>query len=207
MLATVLSCNGQPTIKRAGRSDTIPLTPQVSPGTGDLIQAPASSQARLCLLPNLLVQIDRAAELEIRQLTITKDGNETGNAILARSAAVRLVKGRMFVSHVWGEAMARFTVETPNGQLIVISNALFCIETEPEKTRITCASGLIDFQPKGSPTSTRISAGFVGETSGGTLNLNPADTDPLAQESLLDALQAEQKLRELASARRNVLPR
>lgn len=203
----MLSCDGQPTIKRAGRGDTILLTPQISPGTGDLIQAPATSQARLCLLPNLLAQIDRGAELEIGRMIITKDGNETGNAIFARSAAARLVKGRMFVSHVWGEAMARFTVETPNGQLIVISNALFCIEIEPEKTRITCASGLIDFQPKGSSTSTRISAGFVGETSGSTLNLNPAETDPAGQENLVDALQAEQKLRELAAARRNVLPR
>jgi ferric-dicitrate binding protein FerR (iron transport regulator) len=118
-----------------------------------------------------------------------------------------LTSGRILVSHAWGEAIARFTVATGHGQLIVSSNALFWVESDAARTRITCASGSLGFQPKKASSTSRIGSGFVAESSGTTLNLTPAEADAGSQERVLEALQLEQQLRDLAARNRNLLPR
>jgi hypothetical protein len=206
ILATVLSCDGQATIKRAG-GEVVPLTSDTRLGSGDIAQTSGSSRAQLSLLPNLLVQLDREARLEIVRLAITKDGNETGDAIRARVASIRLIKGRLIVSHVWGEAIARLVLATPHGELVLSSNALFSVETGAGQTRVTCVSGSLSFRSSQASSATKISPGFLAETSGTAVTVTPAETDASAQETLVEALEVEQELRAAARQKRNVLPR
>lgn len=207
MQATVLAVNGPATISASGRGQPVPLVPGARPGKGEIVETTGPSRAAVALLPNLLIQLDRDARLEIIRLAITKDGNETGAAMQGRYANVRLLNGRMFASQVWGEAMAKFNVITSQGQLLTTSNSLFCIETDEHKTRVTCVSGSVGFRPRESEADTQIPPGFVGEWSGSRTSLATAETDARGQEDLQAGLEIEETLRALSGQNRFVLPR
>jgi hypothetical protein len=78
---------------------------------------------------------------------------------------------------------------------------------EKQKTRVTCASGWVEFRPLTEAKATRIPPGSVGQWPSGTSSITNADTDPVAQEDLQQAVEVEQMLRGLVAAKRNVLPR
>lgn len=205
MQATVLAVEGPATINARGQS--MPLTPGAHPGKGETLETTGGSRVAIALLPNLLVELDHNARLEIARLAITKDGNETGAAMQGRYAEVRLLGGRMFASQVWGEALAKFILVTSQGELVTTSNALFCVESDEHKTRVTCVSGSVGFQARAAEAVTRIPPGFVGEWSGASLSLVAAETDARGQEELQEALEVDEKLRGLSSQNRLVLPR
>jgi hypothetical protein len=205
--ATVLAVNGPATISANARGQRLPLVPGARPGKGEIVEATGPSRAAVALLPNLLIQLDRDARLEIIRLAITKDGNETGAAMRGRYAEVRLLKGRMFASQVWGEAIAKFSVMTSHGEFVTTSNALFCLEAGEQKTRVTCVSGLVGFRAREGEADTQIPAGFVGEWSRSGVRLVAAETDARGQEDLQEGLEVEENLRALSGQNRLVLPR
>lgn len=205
--ATVLAVDGPAAMSPNVRGRFVPLAPGAHPGEGEILETTGSARAAIALLPNLLVQLDRDARLEIVRLAITKDGNETGAAMQARYADVKLLSGRMFASHVWGEAIAKFTVTTSHGRVVTTSNALFCVEVDEHKTRVTCVSGSIGWQADNAAGVTRIPPGFVGEWSASNSALGAAESDERAQESLLEGLEIEEKLRQLTIEKHYVLPR
>ena len=194
-------------INANAREQSVPLLPGAHPGKSDILEMTGSSRAAISLLPNLLVQLDRNARLEIQRLAITKDGNETGGAMRGRYAEVKLLTGRMFASQAWGEAIAKFTVLTAQGELVTTSNALFCVEADGQKTRVTCVSGSVEFRGRDAETSTRIPPGFVGEWSASSSSLVAAESDARGQEDLQEGLEVEERLRALSSQNRLVLPR
>ena len=207
VLATVLTVEGPAIIRSEVGAQFIPILPGAHPGKGTIIETPALSRAGISLLPNLLVQLDRNARLEIVRLALTKDGNETGSSMRGRFAEVKLMRGRMLASQVWGEASARFKVVTPQGELVTSSNSLFWVEADENKTRVTCISGVIGLRVGNSETVTRIPPGFVGEWSHSNSTLFAAERDALAQEALQEGLDVEQKLRVLAGRNRFLLPK
>lgn len=199
--------DGQPSVDRGSRGRLIPLTADFHPGRGDVLETPEASRAGLCLLPNLLVLLDRGARMEIIRLALTKDGNETGGDMEGRFAETKLSNGRMIVSHSWGEARARFSLATSEGEVTTPSNALFVVQSEQRQTRVTCASGWVEFRPSSAANATRIPPGSVGQWSGTAPSLSKAEADPVAQEDLQQAIEVEQMLRGLAAPKRNALPR
>lgn len=205
--ATVLAVEGPATSSSNVRGKSVPLTPAGHVGKGEVVETSGSSRAALALLPNLLVQLDRGARLEILRLAIAKDGNETGAAMQARHAGVRLPVGRMFVSQAWGEAIARFSVITPHGELVTSSNALFCVEADEQKTRVTCVSGSVGWRRQAGDAVTRIAPGFVAELAAADSKTAAAESDPRGQEDLEEGLEVEEKLRFLISQNRYALPR
>lgn len=207
VLATVLAVEGSAAISSKVRERLVPLAPNARAGQGEIIELPGSARAAVSLLPNVLVQLDRNARLEIIRLAITKNGNETGASMQARSAEVRLIKGRMFVSQGWGEAIAKLSIITPQGELVTTSNALFCVESDEQKTRVTCVSGSVDFQVRKGEDATPIPPGFVWEGSSSGTALAAAETDARGQADLQEGLEVEEKLRALSSQNRLVLPR
>jgi hypothetical protein len=206
VLATVLFVEGPAVIRSDIRGQPVPLAPGAHAGLGKIIETPGSSRADIALLPNLLVQLEPNTRLEIVRLAMTKDGNETGSSMQGRYADVKLMNGRMFASHDWGEAIAKFRVITPQGELLTTSNALFCVESDEKKTRVTCVSGSVEMRPRGGQAVTSISPGFVGEWSASTSNLVAAETDARGQEDLQEGLDVEQKLRGLIAKARYALP-
>ena len=205
--STVLLVDGQPTVDRGSRGKLIPLAADFCPGGGDVLETPGPSRAGLSLLPNLLVLLDRGARMEIIRLALTKDGNETGLDMRGRFAEIKLSNGRIFVSHSWGEARARFSLATSEGEVTTPSNALFIVQAERQKTRVTCASGWVEFRPSGATTATRIPPGSVGQWPSPASNVSRAEADPVAQEDLQQAVEVEQMLHGLTANKRNALPR
>ena len=189
------------------RGHSRPAAPGTHPGIGEILETTAPSRAAVALLPNLLIQLDRGARLEIIRLAITKDGNETGAAMQGRSAEVRLVKGRMFASQLWGEARAKFSVMTAHGELVTTSNALFCLEAGEQGTRLTCISGSVGFRTPGSDADTQVLPGFVGEWNASGASLVAAETDARGQEDLQEGIEVEENLRALSAQNRFKLPR
>ena len=198
VLATVLSTEGIAGLKTV-RGESSPLVSGAHPGEGAVIQTSASSRAALQILPNILIQLDPDTAIEIIRIAVTKDGNETGSAMRGRYAAIRILAGRTFVSHTWGQASSGFTVMTPHGELVTSSNSLYCLEADEQKTRITCVSGTVRFQPHDGTAATAIRGGFLAEWPSPVPGPVAAETDPRGQEDLQKALEAEQKLRRLTS--------
>jgi hypothetical protein len=189
---------GTAVISPGVRGQSSPLLRGTHPGRGAVIQTSASSRAAVEILPNILVQLDHDTGIEIVRIAITKDGNETGQAIRGRYATVRLVAGRVFVSHTWGEASSGFTVMTPHGELVTTSNSLYCLEADEHKTRLTCASGTVRFQPRDGSAAIAIRGGFLGEWPSPARTL-AAETDARGQEDLQETVRVEQTLRRLLS--------
>lgn len=198
-LATILSVEGPAAISRNVRGQFDPLQSGAHPGAGNVIETSASSRVAVALLPNILFQLGPNSRLEIVRLALTKDGNETGDGMRGRYAEVKLLAGRMFVSQVWGEATVRFTVATPHGELVTTSNALYCLESDEQKTRVTCISGTVGFRPSESATATRVPAGFLGEWPSQASSVVAAQTEARGQDDLQEALEVEQKLHGLMS--------
>jgi hypothetical protein len=145
--------------------------------------------------------------MEILRLAVTKEGNETGTDMRARFAEIKLVNGRIMASHVWGEALAQFTVVTPHGEVATPSDALFIVESGPQNTRVICASGWVEFKPIGKGSGARIPPGSVGQWPSTGTNITPAEADPVAQEDLQQAVDVEPILRRLSTQKRNAFPR
>jgi len=205
VVATVLSVDGTATVSANGGLQFVTLLPDAHPGKGAIIETAASSRAALALLPNILIQLDQGTRIEIIRLALAKDGNETGSAMRGRYAEVKLFSGQIFVSHDWGEANAQFTVATPQGNLVTRSNALFCVQSDGNLTRVTCAAGGVEFLPPGAGSvATRISAGHLGEWSQAASTVVAAERDARGQADLEQALEVEEKLRALRERIRNV---
>lgn len=207
VLATVLAVEGPAMVGPDVHGQFVPLLRGAHPGKGEIIETPGSSRAAISFLPNLLVQLEPKSRLEIIRIAITKDGNETGNAMLGRYANAKLMGGRMLASHAWGEATAKFTLITPHGELVTASNSLFWVDADEHKTRVTCVSGSVGFRPRDSDTVTRIAPGFVGEWSVLSSRVVAAASDARGQEELQEGLGVEQKLSALISQSLYALPR
>ena len=205
-LATVLSVDGSAEVSSDEGRTFSPLALNTI-GKVAILRTASESKLSLTLLPNSLVHLDRDTSLQIVRIALVKDGNETGTDMLARFADVKLIGGRLFVSHAWGGARARLTIGTANGEVSTPSNAAFWVESAEGKTRVTCVSGWVEFQPSGASTSTRISPGSIGRWPSAGENITTADADVRGQDDLQQAIELEQRMRALLRQKRNVLPR
>jgi hypothetical protein len=206
-LATVLFIDGPAQISSDGGRTFSQLRPTETPGKGEILRTDSTSRVSLALLPNCLVHLDRDTAVEIVRINLVKDGNETGGDMRGRFARLRLINGRIFISHVWGEAPARLGIATADGEVSTPSNAAFWVEFAGAKTRVTCVSGWIEFQPSGAPGSTRIRPGSVGQWPSADGSMSAADADSRGQDDVQQAIELEQRMRSLMSQKRNLLPR
>lgn len=206
-LATVLSAEGSAEISADGGRTFSPLRSLQSAGRNAVLRTGPTGRVTLTLLPNCLVHLESDTALEIARIALVKDGNETGADVRGRFAEVKLIRGRIFVSHEWGEAPARLSVSLAGGELSTPSNATFWAELVEEKIRITCVSGWIEFGPSTSAVPARIRPGWIGQWPSAGENPRPADTDPRGQEDLQRAVELEPLMREMLNKQRNVLPR
>jgi ferric-dicitrate binding protein FerR (iron transport regulator) len=207
VLATVLAVDGSATTVANPRAKAALLAPGTHLAQRQIVETSGASRVAIALLSNLLVQLDHDARMEILRLAITKDGNETGPAMQGRYAEVKLMSGRMFVSQAWGEAIARFTITTPHGDVITASNALFCVESNGQNTRVTCVSGSVALRARDAQAATRIEPGFIWEWSASSSSMIAAEGDARGQEELQEGLEIEQQLRDLIAQNRDALPR
>src|SRR5215831_16448256 len=98
VLATVLSVEGSAEVRQKSCSEFNQITPSTLLGVGDLVRTGTSGTLNLAFLPNVLASLSENTELQIDDLTLTKDGYAMRNDIRARSVRVILLGGTMRTS-------------------------------------------------------------------------------------------------------------
>src|SRR6266571_3453493 len=201
VVASVLSFRGESTYRSKEASDFRPINLQTKLGPGSTLKTSNDGQLNMILIPGALARISGDSELRIEELRLTKDGNETGDAMRERTVRVELRRGAMIVLF---EGVARFTIETHQCTITVLPSCLFRLDVDGSRTRLTCIRGKIYAARKPAQISA-VEAGYVCEwpSDHGAV---PAADDVQGQIDTIATLQAGRELRDLEAARRDHLP-
>ena len=201
VVASVLSFRGESTYRSKEASDFLPIDLQTKLGPGSTLKTANDGQLNMILIPGALARISGDSELRIEELKLTKDGNETGDAMRERTVQVELRRGAMIVLF---EGVARFTIETHQCTITVLPGCLFRLDVDGSRTRLTCVRGKIYAARKPAPISA-VEAGYVCEwpSDRGAV---PAVGDARGEIDTTETLQAGRELRDLEAARRDHLP-
>lgn len=178
--------------------------PPVCPGT--VIRTSLASTAQIACLSNALVDLSENSIVEIVDLTVTKDGNETEDEMEGRSVRCRLASGIMTFAYRGAEGVSEFIAVTPHGTLVAKFNCVVRLAVDNQTTRITCASGMVSFQPSDGRPPVWVEAGFVTELPAHGSTVIPAAETAAGQQDVDSALEVERQLIRLAIARRATLP-
>src|SRR5207245_7257031 len=103
------------------------------------LTTPTDGAINLALIPGALTQISGDSELKIEELELTKDGNETGDAIRERIARVGFRRGGMIVLF---DGFARFTIQTPQATITVLPGCLIRLDVDAILRSVTWFGGM-----------------------------------------------------------------
>jgi hypothetical protein len=207
--ATILSIDGTCSVRFASTRSAVSLSRDLHPARGDSIETSSGGRVAAALLPNLLIDLAPATTLRIVDLSLTKDGNETGDAMRRRVGRANLIRGRIFVSQERRDVAAepQLTITTTHGQATSNFDCVFALETSEQRTRMTCSSGWCYFAPARGGESVRVEPGYVidcGE--GASPKTFAAETDAEAQATLGEIRVTGQKLVQLRDAQPDAAP-
>lgn len=206
--ATILGTRGTVRVKSSPSSQFVPAEPGLALGGGAQLQTGEAAQADLALLPNTLARILGGADLSINSLKLSKDGNETGDAMIARRAEISLAEGGTFLRFRRPPgSFGTLVLNTSHAAITANSDCLIYVETSPQRLRVICVRGLVEIAPAGGQKALSVEAGSMAESSSQTSSLVEVSADAAAQEKVLQAISAERELLALARGRRNILPR
>jgi ferric-dicitrate binding protein FerR (iron transport regulator) len=143
--ATVLSVKGRVVFGNPYRNAFEPVTLKSRLHDGDTVRSANGASLDLTLIPGTLVRLSSDSEIKIEQLSITKDGNDTGPAMRDRKARILLSRGKIFILFTPSDTSPSQVV-IKAGQLMINpdSDCLFCVGTDGTTTRVTCAKGNIN---------------------------------------------------------------
>ncbi|PYL27484.1 MAG: hypothetical protein DMF45_12105 [Verrucomicrobia bacterium] len=201
VVATILSLRGQIVYSSKEGGSFEPISSETKLGAGSTLRTPTDGAINLALIPGALTQISGDSELKIEELELTKDGNETGDAIRERIARVGFRRGGMVVLF---DGFARFTIQTPQATITVLPGCLFRLEVDGSHTRLTCVRGKIYAAPKSGPISA-VEAGYVCKWPSDH-GPAPAADAPQGQIDTTATIQVGRELRDLEARGRDRLP-
>ena len=201
VLATVLSTRGEIVSSSSKSVEFRPVDRETKLGAGSILRTSSEGQVDLMLIPGALARVSGSSELKIEELSLTKDGNETGDAIRQRMARMELRRGTMVVLF---EGFAHFTIETREATIRVLPSCLLRVDVDEKEVRATCVRGKAYATPKSGQVVT-VDAGHFREwpSERGAVS---ATEDPRGQKNTLAALEVARSLQELADAQRDRLP-
>jgi hypothetical protein len=204
--AMVLSVHGQVICGWEGRNDFRPIASGAEPGRGSVLRTSNDARVNLALLPGVRVQVSGNSEIKIEELKISKDGNETADAMRNRVARLRLNRGRITILCIRrGETASQFTINTQQATITTDSDCLFSLQSDGTKTRVTCVRGKVYASQDDRPTAA-VDAGFFQEWPSGRSTAVSIVDEPPAQIETMKALEAEGQLIQSESASRKSRP-
>jgi hypothetical protein len=201
IFATVLSARGEVSLLEKGSTNFRRLEFGANLSAGTVLRTSADAQLNLELVPGALAQISGDSELKIEELKLTKDGNETGDAMRERIVRIELRRGGMIVLF---EGFAQFIIETREATVRVLPSCLLRLDVDEHGTRATCVRGKSYATPKNGQI-VAVDAGYFREW---PLERGAVSTteDRRSQMETTATLEAARKLQELAAAQRDRLP-
>jgi hypothetical protein len=204
--ATVLSVKGRVVSGKAGRNAFEPVTLKSRIHDGDAVRSTDGASLDLTLIPGALVRLSGDSEIKIEQLSITKDGNETGPDMRNRSARVLLGRGKIFVLFSLSEAStSQVVIKAAQLTISPDSDCLFCVGTDGTTTRVTCSRGNINASAEAHSPVT-IAAGYFQQWPTTHTQPGVATDDATAQIDITLSLEAGGQLQQQASAWQNRRP-
>lgn len=204
--AALFAVKGKVVFGNAERNDFHPVTLKSRIHSGDTVRSSDGASIDLALIPPALLQLAGDSEIKIDELSITKDGNQTGGDMRARAARIRLNRGKVIVLFTPSDKSAsQFAVTT--GQLTIKpdSDCLFSVWTDGKTTRVTCTKGKVN-APADAQTPVTIIGGYFEQWPTTRKAPVPATEDAGAQIDITESLEIEQRLEEEASAWQNRRP-
>ncbi|MEP6956036.1 MAG: hypothetical protein ABI883_04370 [Chthoniobacterales bacterium] len=186
--------NGPAEVKQEGESVFREIMPTSLLGVGALLRTRTGGTLQVTFLPSALAGLSEETELQIDELTLTKDGNETGNDVRSSIVRLRLLRGTMHALLVrLGAAPSDLTIKTPHGAVIAGSDCFFFLNVDDRRTRITCIQGRVITRFERSDYT--VEAGSFQEFPSSHLSPRAAEEDAQAQrEVTTDADHALQSL-------------
>ena len=197
--AVVLQADGNVSV-------TMPVGPSADVGRGSRIAHGATfvtdfdAHSALSLLPGALIDVGPQSEVRILALKLTKNGNRIHEAI-RREVRIALTRGVLTASIRFETDERGVVIETPHGSLSLNGPALFRIEARDAVTRVTCARGVVFFEPKDGANVT-LEAPAFREWPAAEREAIPADFDVRAMEEIENSKEVEQKLLGLETRQR-----
>ncbi len=101
------------------------------------------------LLPGLLIELAAESEIEIQQLSLVRDGDETIHPMVRREARVRLRRGTLIASVGRAQTDSFLFVETPAATLVAGPERTFKVVLGDNQARVLSVRGKIEVQPAG----------------------------------------------------------
>lgn len=204
VLGSVFQVQGTAVASQRTEADhSRPLSAGSQFAAGDEIRVLAESSAALCLTPGIYLRCFGPSRLQIEDLRISKDGDETGDAMKSRLATIRLGEGRIhaFLPSA-GSARTELKINTETtGTIVANPDSLFSVVLGRESIRVLCIRGELNWSKAAGP----IVAGFYCEWNfgGATPEILPASEDAAAQHEVIATLDSANSLEELETATRN----
>lgn len=162
----------------------IALTSAAFVNSGETIVSSEDTRLDLALLPGILVELAGNAEIEIAQLRLERDGDQTIHPMIARNARIRLNRGALIASIVQAQTDSHLFVETPDGTLFAGPARTMKVSVTGTKVRILSVRGKIAVLLGDSRKSSKIPAGYFAE-------LPMTKAEPVAAASAGSEVQAE----------------
>jgi hypothetical protein len=190
----------------AERNRFDPVTVKSFIRSGATLRSAEGASVDLVLIPGALAQLAGDSEIKIEELTIVKDGNETGDGIRDRRARVHLTRGKIIVLFNRSDTSpSRLTISAGDLTLTPDSDSLFAIWHDGSKSRVTCAKEKIIASVGAQPAITIDAGYFLPSPTPHAKPIAAAD-DGAAQKDLTESLKAEQQLQREFAAQQNRRP-
>ena len=203
---TVFSVKGKVVFGNAERNDFQPVTLKSRMHDGDTVQSPNGALVDLALIPGAFAELSGDSDINIEELKVTKDGNETAGGMRDRSARIRLNRGKIIVLFTPSDRSAsQVTIKARELTIKPDSDCLFCVRTDGKTTRVTCAKGNINaFVESQSPVA--IGAGYFQEWPTAHKGSVLGADDATAQIDISESLEIGERLQDQASGWPNRRP-
>src|SRR5438876_5875954 len=203
---TVFSVKGKVVFGNAERNDFQPVTLKSRMHDGDTLRSPSGALVDLALIPGAFAELSGDSDINIEELKVTKDGNETAGGMRDRSARIRLNRGKIIVLFTPSDrSVSQFTIKASELTIKPDSDCLFCVRTDGNTTRVTCAKGNINVSAEAQPPVT-IAAGYLQEWPNKPAKVVAAADDATAQIDILESLEGGELLQDEASRLPNRRP-
>ena len=198
--AAVLSVKGNVVFGSAERNRFEPVTTKSLIRRGDTVRSMEGASLDLLLIPCALAQLAGDSEMTVEELTIVKDGNESGDGMRDRSARVRLRRGKMIILFARSDSSpSRLAISAGELSVNPDSDSLFTVWTDGTRGRVTIAKEKA-VASAGPQPAIKIDAGYFLLSGTSPTKAVAAANDPAAQIDITESLRAEQRLREQWSA-------
>jgi hypothetical protein len=202
-VATVFFVRGNVVFGNAERNHFQSVTSKSKIHAGDTVRTSNGASINLALIPGAFVQVPENSEIEIEDLRVTKDGNETAGGMLDRRARIRLKHGKIVSLFSRSDTSgSHFDVTTSQVTLTPESDCLFSVWTDGTTSRAACGRGEVSASADAQP-PVRIAAGYFSQWPTASKEPNAATADAGAQMDIKAALDVEPELLDQAAGWQN----